>query len=131
MMTIPVLTVLFAILSIIITKMPVAYAMNQQKGGYNNRYPRDQQAQLAGFGKRALSAHMNSLEALPVFIAGLFCALFFKADETLINACCLLFVLGRVLYTVFYWMDVHAMRSLSWGVGFVSSCVLVVAPLLK
>lgn len=130
-MTIPVLSVLFAILSIMITKVPVAYAMNQQKGGYNNRYPRDQQAQLSGFGKRALSAHMNSIEALPVFIAGLFCALFFQAEASLINTCCLLFVGGRVLYTAFYWMDIHALRSLSWGVGFVSSCVLVVAPLLK
>lgn len=129
-MTIPVLSVLFAIVAIIITKAPVAYAMNQQKGGYDNRYPRDQQQLLSGFGKRALSAHLNSLEALPVFIAGLFCALFFQADTSLINTCCLLFVAGRVLYTIFYWVDIHALRSVSWGVAFVSSCVLAVAPLI-
>lgn len=43
-MTLPILTVLFAILSIIITKIPVSIAMNRQQGGYDNRYPRDQQA---------------------------------------------------------------------------------------
>lgn len=130
-MTIPVLSLLFAILSIMITKIPVAHAMNQQKGGYNNRYPRDQQANLTGFGKRALSAHMNTFEALPVFIAGLFCALFFQADAELINLCCLLFVGGRIVYFLCYWADIHLLRSLSWGVAFVSSCVMVVAPLLK
>ncbi|UTW49942.1 MAPEG family protein [Bacterioplanoides sp. SCSIO 12839] len=130
-MTLPILTVLFAILSIIITKIPVSIAMNRQQGGYDNRYPRDQQAQLTGLGKRALSAHLNSLEALPVFIAGLFCALHFEASASLINACCILFIIGRVLYTVCYWANIHLMRSLSWGIAFVSSCAMVVAPLLN
>ena len=130
-MTIPVLTVLFAIMAILITKAPVAFAMNQQKGGYDNRYPRDQQQLLTGVGKRALSAHINSIEALPIFIAGLFSALYFQADESLINICCLAFVAARTLFAIFYWLNIHLLRSLSWGVAFTACCALVVAPLLK
>ena len=48
------------------SKIPVAIAMHRN-GGYDNRHPRQQQAQLTGFGARALAAHQNAFEALIIF----------------------------------------------------------------
>ena len=44
----------------ILFKAPLAFAMNKL-GGYDNRHPRAQQAQLKGFGARALAVHQNSI----------------------------------------------------------------------
>lgn len=50
---------------------PVARAMAEEGGGrYDNHHPRAQQARLTGFGARALAAHLNSIEAFPLFAAG-------------------------------------------------------------
>lgn len=61
-MSIPFWCVFISALLIFVARMPVAKAMKEQ-GGYNNHLPRQQQAQLTGFGARALAAHQNSFEA--------------------------------------------------------------------
>ena len=50
-------------------KIPVAMAMKDQPGGYDNNHPRAQQAALTGFGARAVAAHQNSFESLIIFSA--------------------------------------------------------------
>ena len=45
-----------------------------QSGGYNNHNPRDQQADLEGWGKRALSAHLYGFEGFAPFAAAVFVA---------------------------------------------------------
>ncbi|MGB2427469.1 MAG: MAPEG family protein [Alteromonas sp.] len=36
-------------------------------GGYDNKYPREQQARLTGFGTGTLAAHQNAFESLLIF----------------------------------------------------------------
>jgi uncharacterized MAPEG superfamily protein len=52
-MTIIYASIFFSFLLIYIAKIPVAYAMYKLDNKYDNSYPRDQQARLTGWGKRA------------------------------------------------------------------------------
>ncbi|GLQ32823.1 MAPEG family protein [Litoribrevibacter albus] len=121
-MTVIVSVMIFAILMIVITKAPVALAMAKQEKGYDNRYPREQQKQLTGFGQRALAAHLNHFESLPVFIGSLVMALIATPDVPTIETLALTYAGARIAYTLCYWADVHWLRSLSWAVGF-GSCI--------
>ena len=128
-MTIVVSVMIFAILMIVITKAPVALAMAKLEKGYNNRYPREQQKQLTGFGQRALAAHLNHFESLPVFIGSLVIALIGSADINNIETLALIYAGARLVYTLCYWADVHLLRSLSWAVGFGACLGLLVIAL--
>lgn len=124
-MEIIVYCVIAAALLIVLSKMPVAMAMAKQKEGYDNRYPRDQQAALTGFGKRAVSAHQNCIEAFPLFAVGVLLALLGNADLATVQNLCVVFICSRIAYLICYWMDIHAIRSLVWTVGFVASIWLM------
>jgi len=126
MHSLPMLSLLFAALMIVLTKAPVAMAMSRERGGYDNRHPRAQQARLEGFGARALASHQNMLEAFPVFAAGLLAALWAGADTTVVATLAVIFCIARVAYTVFYLIDLHAMRSITWSAGFLASIGLMV-----
>lgn len=118
-------SVLCAALLIVVSKVPVAIEMAKQKGGYDNHYPRDQQAALTGLGKRALAAHQNSIEAFPLFAAGVSLALWAQADMTTVQNLCVVFICSRIAYLICYWMDIHVVRSTVWGVGFACSLWLM------
>lgn len=124
-MTIPILCLLIAALLIVISKAPVAVAMARLDGRYDNRNPRAQQARLEGFGARALAAHQNTIEAFPVFAAGVLAALWAGADGLWTSALCVAFIVARVCYLLLYWYDWDKVRSLVWGVGLLSSLALM------
>jgi len=112
-----------------VSKIPVAIAMSKQ-GGYNNRQPRLQEASLTGFGHRALAAHENTIEAFPLFAAGILIALLTQAEQSSINMLAISFVVARLLYLLFYLLDINLLRSLTWFVGYLSSLALIALPLL-
>jgi uncharacterized MAPEG superfamily protein len=120
---------IFAILMIVITKAPVALAMSKLEKGYDNRYPREQQKQLTGFGQRALAAHLNHFESLPVFMGSLIIALIASSDITTIEMLALTYAGARLVYTICYWADIHWLRSLSWAVGFGACLGLLIVAL--
>jgi len=118
-------TVIFSALLILVSKIPVAIAMSQQKGGYDNRQPRKQQSALNDFGQRALSGHQNSIEAFPIFAAGVLLALWSQADTTTIQNLCVIFCCARIAYLICYWLDIDKVRSIIWSLGFGSSIWLM------
>jgi uncharacterized MAPEG superfamily protein len=124
-MSIPILCLILAALLVLVTKAPVALAMAKQEGGYDNRYPREQQTRLTGFGARALAAHHNTIEAFPIFAAGLLAALWAVGDAPMVTTLAVTFVVARIAYAACYWADVHLLRSLTWGVGFFASIALM------
>ena len=79
-MTVPLACVFLAFVVTMLTKAPVAVAQLRQPGGYDNRLPRDQQAGLSGWGRRALGAHLNAFEAFPAFAAAVLVAHLAGAD---------------------------------------------------
>ncbi|PKM04789.1 MAG: hypothetical protein CVV16_03615 [Gammaproteobacteria bacterium HGW-Gammaproteobacteria-6] len=130
-MTFPLWCLFVAALLLVLTKIPVAIAMaRSSKAGYDNRYPRLQQLALTGWGARAMAAHANMFEAFPLFAAGV---LVVQATGSLgdsVNVMAGLFVVSRVLYSLFYLLDWHLLRSLVWGVGFIASLGLLLSPAL-
>lgn len=112
-----------------VSKIPVAIAMSK-RGGYDNRQPRLQESSLTGFGHRALSAHENTIESFPLFAAGILIALFAQVEQSSIDMLAISFVIARLLYLLFYLLDINLLRSLVWFVGYLSSLALIALPLL-
>jgi uncharacterized MAPEG superfamily protein len=111
-----------------LTKLPIAAAMNRE-GGYDNRHPRDQQAKLTGWGARALAAHLNGFETFAPFAAAVLVAHVAGAQASLVTGLALLFVVSRVAYVACYIADLSSLRSAVWGVGFLATLGLFLAPL--
>lgn len=129
-MSIPFWCVFISALLIFLAKIPVAKAMNEQ-GGYNNHLPRQQQAQLTGFGARALAAHQNSFEAFILFAVGVLMAHTTQTAGWLIDTLAIIFVIARVIYLLCYWADLAWQRSLVWFVGLVCSLLLMISPTFR
>lgn len=117
MINYPFLCVFIAFLLNYLSKVPLAVAMYQSPGGYNNRHPRKQQAELTGWGRRALAAHLNSFEVFPAFAAAVIIAHLSAVNESYLTVLCLLFLASRILYVYFYLADMHAFRSTTWFFG--------------
>ena len=101
-MNIPFLCVALAFLLLYLTKIPLAVAMGRSRGGYDNRHPRDQQAALEGWGRRALAAHQNAFEAFAPFAAAVLVAHAAGADPVWSARLALLFIAARIVYTCLY-----------------------------
>lgn len=129
-MSVPFLCILAAFLVVLASKIPVAVAMARQPGGYDNHHPRDQQAVLQGWGRRALAAHLNGFEAFPAFAAAVLVAVLAGADPLWTTRLAVLFVAARALYVALYILDLSSLRSLVWSVGFGATVALFVLPLL-
>jgi uncharacterized MAPEG superfamily protein len=129
-MSLPFWCVFISALLTFLAKAPVARAMQQESGVYDNHHPRSQQARLTGFGARALAAHLNSFEAFPLFAVGVLMAHVTQTHGLLVDVLALTFVVSRVLYLLFYWTDMHWQRSLVWGVGLLCSLLLMLTPAL-
>lgn len=129
-MSIPFWCVFISALLIYMAKIPVAKAMNEQ-GGYDNHLPRQQQAQLTGFGARALAAHQNSFEAFLLFAVGVLMAHTTQTTGWLIDTLAIIFVIARIIYLLCYWADLAWQRSLVWFVGLVCSLLLMISPTFR
>lgn len=130
-MTIPFWCVFISALMIYLAKAPVAKAMKDESGRYDNNNPRAQQARLTGFGARALAAHQNSFEVFPLFAAGVLMAHLGQATGVLVDALAVTFVVSRALYLVCYWIDLHWQRSLIWMLGLACCLGLMLTPVLR
>ncbi|EJM89615.1 MULTISPECIES: MAPEG family protein [unclassified Pseudomonas] len=129
-MSIPFWCVFISALLIYVARMPVARAMKEQ-GGYDNHLPRQQQAQLTGFGARAVAAHQNCFEAFILFAVGVLMAHTTQTAGWLIDTLAIIFVITRVIYLVCYWSDLAWQRSLVWFVGLVCSLLLMISPTFR
>jgi uncharacterized MAPEG superfamily protein len=121
--------VVVAFLLNMLSKAPVAVAMSRQPGGYDNHTPRDQQAALGGWGRRALSAHLNSFEAFPGFAIAVLLAASAGADPVWTGRLAVTFVVARIAYVVLYIADRHVLRSTVWTLGFATTLAIYVLAL--
>lgn len=115
-MTFPFWCVLAAALLPYLVKVVVGKAMSQQ-GGYDNRHPRDQQAKLTGWGRRAVAAQLNSFEAFPIFAACVFIAHFRTADLEKTSWLAGAFIALRIIYVGLYLGNQSTLRSIVWFGG--------------
>lgn len=125
-MSTPFVCIFIAFLLCYAPKLPLSLAMARQKGGYDNKHPRLQQARLRGFGARALAAQHNAFEAFGPFAAGVLIAHLAGLDERRATLLAITFVVARTLYIGAYLANLDYLRSAIWGVGFLSTAALYV-----
>lgn len=124
-MTTLIVCLIIAVLLPYLVKLPLGYAMARTKGGYNNSYPREQQAALQGFGARSFGAHQNSFEALIIFSTALLTAIATNHVTQSIEYLAIAFIVLRIIYTGCYLMDFARMRSTVWFLGFLSCLIIL------
>jgi uncharacterized MAPEG superfamily protein len=129
-MSVPLLCIGLAFVVTLLSKAPVAVAMARKPGGYDNRHPRDQQASLDDWGRRAVAAHLNSFEAFPGFAAAVLVAHLAGGDPAWSTVLAVTFLVARVLYVPCYLANWHILRSSVWTVGFAATLALFALPLL-
>lgn len=120
-----IICLLVAIILPYLAKIPMAVAMHKA-GGYNNRYPREQQAKLSGFGARAAAAHQNSFEALAVFSTAALTAIATNHVTSKVEALAIAFIVLRVVYHVVYLMNLATIRSTIWICSY-ACCVAILS----
>lgn len=122
-MTLLIVCLLIIVILPYLAKMPLGFAMHQS-GGYDNNYPREQQAKLHGFGARALAAHQNGFEALTVFSTAVLTAIATEHISVMVQLLAVIFVFMRLVYHVVYLMNLATIRSITWFIGYL--CCLII-----
>jgi uncharacterized MAPEG superfamily protein len=107
--------------------LPYATAWIGKAGAFaaaDNHAPRDWAARQGGWRARALAAHANGFEGLPLFMAGVIVAHQLGAAQARVDALALAYVLLRVVYVSLYIRDKSTLRSLVWVLGLAVSIAL-------
>lgn len=130
-MTIPLACVAAAFALIWLPRGFVIVAMMRQPEGFDNKHPRDQQARLTGWGRRAQAAHMNAFEAFAPFAAAVLVAHATEADPAWTSGLSIAFVVARTLYPFFYIGNLDKPRSAAWIVGIAATAGIFLLPFFR
>ena len=112
-------------------KIPLSMAMARQPEGYDNKHPRDQQARLTGWGKRAAAAHANGFESFGPFAVGVLATQLTGASPQWAAIFAIAYVVSRLVYAFAYVGGVAMLRSAVWTVGFASTLALMLLPIVS
>jgi uncharacterized MAPEG superfamily protein len=123
-MTILITCALIAVLMPYFARIPAMIAMNKL-GGYDNKHPRQQQTQLTGLGARALAAHQNCFESLAVFAVTLVVVIGTNNINAVTEALAMTHIIARILFCVFYYLNLDIIRSIMWLVGMGSAIGMI------
>lgn len=114
---------------IVLSKGPALVYMARQPKGYDNRHPRSQQARLEGIGARAVAAHYNTIESFPLFAVGIIVAHLYAPEHAITEALAIGFIVARIAYIWLYVRNIAMVRSVVWGLSYLASLALLLAPL--
>ncbi|KAA1162721.1 MAPEG family protein [Pseudoalteromonas fuliginea] len=127
-MTILIVCALLAVLMPYIARIPAVIELNKL-GGYDNKHPRQQQTQLTGLGARALAAHQNCFESLAVFAVALAIVLGTNNANAVTETLAMTHIIARVLFCVFYYLNLDIIRSIMWFIGLGSAIAMIAVSL--
>ncbi len=96
--------------------------LSRKDGQYDNNHPRVWESKLTGWQQRAIAAHSNGFEILPLFVGAVIFAHLAHADQGRIDLLAMAFVGLRVVYTAVYLANWGAARTLVWSAG-VAACI--------
>lgn len=102
----------------------------RSQGGYDNNHPREWMGKLDGWRARAAAAQNNGFEALPLFVFGVLAAQMAGLDQARTDQLAMIFIGLRIVYTIIYFANVAALRSLVWAVA-LGVNIAIFAPTLK
>ena len=98
---------------------------------FDNARPRDPEFYDKPLRARALGAHLNGIEAFPLFAAAVLLAEFRASPQHLIDELAILFLIVRAAYVLTYLGDRPTLRSILWSVGFAINTAIFFLPLLR
>ncbi len=107
----------------------VAYARVQI--GYDTSAPRALFDKLPPYAQRATWAHQNSFEGFMIFAAAALMAYVTGQNTDLASGAAIAFPVARLLYSVFYILNIPLARSLMFGIGSLASATLLILSLLS
>lgn len=110
-------SILFAVLLPVMLSGLSGYYRQKYCGVYDNNYPREQSAQLTGWGARAYSAQQNSWESLITYCASVFVAISVGVLPQALAIVAGVYMLARTLFCVCYLCNWATARSLVYLVG--------------
>ena len=90
--------------------------------------PRDVHVTQTGLRKRAYGAHLNGLEAFPLFAVGVIAATLRGVPQSWLDAAAGSWLLARLLYTVVYLADFARIRPTLWALSVLISAAIFLLP---
>ncbi|MEH2163748.1 MAG: MAPEG family protein [Nostoc sp.] len=93
--------------------------------------PRAMVDKLPPYAQRATWAHQNTFEAFMVFAAAALMAYVTGVNSTTAQIAAIAFVVARLLYSVFYILNIPLLRSLMFATGIVSSITLIFLSIIQ
>jgi uncharacterized MAPEG superfamily protein len=100
-------------------------AITRFQVGFDISAPRATFDKLPDYGKRANWAHQNSWEAFMLYSAAALMAYTTHQDSQTVINCAIGFTIARLLYSIFYIVNIPLGRSLMFGVGSVAIFTLM------
>ncbi|WP_291869325.1 MAPEG family protein [Bradyrhizobium sp.] len=90
--------------------------------------PRDVHLTQTGLRKRAYGAHLNGLEAFPLFAAAVITATLRGVPQTWLDIAACIWLVVRVLYTAAYLADLAPIRPVLWALSVLVSATIFLLP---
>jgi uncharacterized MAPEG superfamily protein len=117
-MTIFLYSIAAAAVLIYLPFLVVAYS--RLRVGYDQSAPRAMFDKLPPYAQRATWAHQNSFEGFMIFAAAALMAYVTNVNSPIAVVAALAFVAARLLYSIFYILNIPLLRSLMFAVGSLS-----------
>lgn len=106
-------------------------AYGRVRAGYDMAAPRSLFDKLPAFAQRATWAHQNSFESLTLFAPAALMAYVTDVNTTLASGAAIAYVVARLLYSLFYILNVPLLRSLMFAIGSTGIATLISLSLLQ
>ncbi|WP_341527627.1 MAPEG family protein [Nostoc sp. UHCC 0302] len=107
----------------------VGYA--RARVGYDISAPRAMFDKLPPYAQRATWAHQNSFEAFMVFAAAALMAYVTGVNSSIAASAAIAFVAARLLYSIFYIVNIPLLRSLMFAIGSLGSGTLIFLSIIQ
>ncbi|KAB8314033.1 MAPEG family protein [Tolypothrix campylonemoides VB511288] len=118
-----------AVVLIYLPFLVVSYA--RARVGYDMSAPRAMFDKLPPYAQRATWAHQNSFEAFMIFAAAALMAYVTGVNSPLAIGAVIAFIVARLLYSIFYILNIPVLRSLMFVVGSLGYAALIVLSIIQ
>lgn len=118
-----------AVVLIYLPFLVVAYA--RARVGYEMSAPRAMFDKLPPYAQRATWAHQNSFEAFMIFAAAALMAYVTGVNSPLAIGAVIAFLVARLLYSIFYILNIPVLRSLMFAIGSLGYAILIVLSIIQ
>jgi uncharacterized MAPEG superfamily protein len=128
-MTIFLYSIAAAAVLIYLPFLVVGYA--RARVGYDTSAPRAMFDKLPPYAQRATWAHQNSFETFMVFAIAALMAYVTGVNSPTAFYAAIAFIVARLLYSIFYILNIPIMRSLMFAIGSLSSFTLIALSIIQ